>query len=106
MAASKLQRRTGRAIWSLTHPLRRRILRHLHRLGEPRGALELAAGLGEGPSQITYHLKTLASQRAIREAGPAPGGRSPLYESAIDEHSDVLALLEATEEEDEGREAA
>jgi hypothetical protein len=90
----------------LTHPLRRRILRRLHRCSEPSGPREVQAALGEGLLQIAYHLKTLASYGTTREAGPAPGGDLMLYESAVAENAEVLALLGATEAEDEDRKAA
>jgi DNA-binding transcriptional ArsR family regulator len=107
MATPEPQRRADRDPTDpLNHRVRRRILRHLHRCGEPLGPREVEAALGDGLSQIAYHLKTLTSYGTTREAGLAPDGDSLLYESAVSENADVLALLAATEAEDEGRKAA
>jgi DNA-binding transcriptional ArsR family regulator len=107
MATPESQRGADRdPIGPLTHPLRRRILRYLHSCGEPRGASEVAAALDESISQIKYHLRTLKSFTTIKEAGFAPVGDSPLYESTVSANAEVLALLEANEADEEGREAA
>lgn len=92
---------------SLTHPTRRRILRYLHRCGEPKGGSEVAKALDQPTSQIAYHLKALESDGTTREVGPASAD-SLTYESAVKENDEVLELLEATEasDEDESREAA
>lgn len=103
MATSESQRRTGRdPISPLTHPMRRRILRYLHRCGEPRGLREVAAALGEEFALINYHLKSLANFGTISEAGTTPGRGSLLYESTVSENPEALALLEAHKDEDEG----
>ncbi len=107
MATPESPRRTGRdPISPLTHPLRRRILRYLHCCGEPKGPHEVAAALDEPFSHIKYHLKSLAAFKTIRETGLASDGDSPLYESAVSDNAEVLALLEASEADDEGRKAA
>lgn len=90
----------------LTHPMRRRILRYLHRCGEPREPLDVATALEEALSRISYHLRSLASYGTSKEAGPTAKGDSLLYESAVSENADVLTLLEATETDDEGPQAA
>ena len=102
MATRDQKRTTGRdPAGPLTHPMRRRILRYLHRCGEPKGAADVATALNEPTSQSRYHLKALESFRTTREAGQGPGeGNSPLYESAVSEDVEILALLEGTETED------
>lgn len=108
MATSDENSNTGRVpAGSLTHPMRRRILRYLHRCGEPKGASEVAKALDQPISQISYHLKALESDGTTREVGPASGD-SLTYESAVKENDEVLELLETTEanDEDESREAA
>jgi hypothetical protein len=86
--------------------MRRRILRYLHRCEEPKGAREVATALPETLTQVSYHLRTLASHRTIREAGLASDGGA-LYESAVSDNPEVLALLKTTQAEDEeGRKAA
>ena len=84
----------------LTHPMRRRVLRYLHRCDEPKGAPEVAKALGQPISQVTYHLRTLESDGTIREVGLA-SGESLTYESVVKENDEVLELLEATEANDE-----
>jgi predicted transcriptional regulator len=107
MAASDSQRKSGRNPSDpLTHPLRRRILRYLHRCGEPKGAHEVAEALGEGVSQVKYHLRSLENYGTTMEAGTTPEGDALLYESAVSEDAEVLALLEAYEDRDEGRKKA
>jgi hypothetical protein len=90
----------------LTHPLRRRLVRYLHRSGEPRGPHEASTAFNATLSLIAYHMKVLADFGTITEASSAPNEDPPLYESAVGGNPEVLSLLEATEEEDEGRRAA
>ena len=107
MATSGSQRRKDRdPIDPLTHPLRRRIMRYLHSWGQPKGAREVALALDESFSQIKYHLNSLAAFKTITEAGLTPDGDAPLYESAVSDNAEVMALLEADEADDEGRKAA
>lgn len=107
MATSESKRETGRdPISALTHPMRRRILRYLHRCGEPKGLREVTAALGEAFPQINYHLKSLANFGTLSGAGTTPGGGSQLYESTVSENPEALALLEAHKDEDEGRKKA
>lgn len=102
MATPDQKRKTGRdPAGPLTHPVRRRTLRYLHRCGEPKGAPEVATALDEPISQIRYHLRALESYGTTREVGPSPGEDSPMHESAVSEHAEILALLEAAEADDE-----
>lgn len=93
---------------SLTHPMRRRILRYLHRCDEPKGASEVAKALDQPISQISYHLKALESDGTTREVVPTFEGDPPIHESAVSDNDEVLELLETTEpnDEDDGRSAA
>lgn len=107
MATPESERRADRnPIDPLTHPLRRRILRYLHRCAEPKGLREVAAALDAEIPQTNYHLNSLASFKTIRKAGLASKADSVRYESAVSENPEVLALLEARQDEDEGRVAA
>jgi Helix-turn-helix domain len=102
--AAEPQRQAGRGpIDSLTHPLRRRILRGLHRHGEARGPSEIATELGLMPSVVAYHVGVLATWETTREAGLADQRGGLLYESAVGEDPVVLALLKDREAEDEGK---
>lgn len=85
---------------SLTHPMRRRILRYLHICGEPKGASEVAKALDQPISQISYHLKVLESDGTIREVGLSKQD-SQMHESAVNENDEVLELLETTEADDD-----
>lgn len=81
------------------------MLRHLHRCGQPKGASEIAAVLGEPTSQIRYHLRALKSYGTATQADPVGDEDGPLmYESAVSENAEILALLEATKAEDETHE--
>jgi DNA-binding transcriptional ArsR family regulator len=106
MATSDQKRETGRdPADPLRHPARRRLLRHLHRCGQPKGASELAAALGEPISQIRYHLRALKSYGTARQVAPVGyEDGSSMYESAVSENTEILALLEATEAKDEKHE--
>jgi DNA-binding transcriptional ArsR family regulator len=107
MTSPGSQQRDKGPLGPLTHPVRRRILRYLHRCEEPRGAREVATALPEALTQISYHLRALASHGTTREAGVAAEGGA-LYESAVSDNPEVLALLKATQAEDgeEGCKAA
>jgi hypothetical protein len=83
--------------------VRRRILRYMHEIGEPVGTPRVADAFEERTPQIKYHLLTLAKFRVIEEAGAGGEGISQLYESAVSDDARVLAELERTQEEDEGR---
>jgi predicted ArsR family transcriptional regulator len=71
------------------------MLRYLHRCGQPKGASEIAAALSVSIAQVRYHLHALESYETIKEAGAGRG--SPLYESAVSENAEILALLESFE---------
>lgn len=101
--AAEPPRQAGREpIDSLAHPLRRRILRGLHRHGEARRPSEIATELGLIPSVVAYHVGVLATWGASRKASLADQRGAALYESAVGEDPAILALLKDTEAEDEG----
>lgn len=102
--ATEPQRQVGREpIDSLAHPLRRRILRGLHRHREARRSSEIATELGLRPSVVAYHIGVLATWEATTEAGLTDQRGGMLYESAVGEDPAVLALLKDKEAEDEGK---
>lgn len=110
MGTPSQKRGTGRdPAGPLTHPVRRRILRFLHRSSKPKGACEVAKALEEPVAQIRYHLHALAIYGTTKEAGSGRDEEnSQLYESGVSENDEILGLLEATETEDrdKGRKAA
>lgn len=60
---------TTRMLKAMAHPLRRRILRELARLGVRGGrAADLAVALDEPANSLSFHLRTLADADLIREA--------------------------------------
>ncbi len=59
---------------ALGHPLRQRILRHLHRDG-PATATALAAALGENTGATSYHLRRLAEHGFVEDAPGRAKGR-------------------------------
>jgi len=66
----------------------------------------VAAALDEPTPQIRYHLRALQSYGTATEADPGRNENDPpMYESAVSENAEILALLEATEAEDEKHEA-
>jgi len=87
----------------LAHPLRRQVLRFMHKTVTPVGALQVAEALEQRVPQVRYHMLTLAKFKVIAEVGVGSDGVSPLYESAVTGNARVLAELERTQEEDEGR---
>jgi hypothetical protein len=66
----------------------------------------MATELGSTLTMITYHMGVLVTYGTAKEAGLAAEGGGPTYESAVAKNPKVLALLNATETEDEGERAA
>ncbi len=62
------------ALKALGHPLRQRILRHLHRDG-PATATALAAALGENTGATSYHLRRLAEHDFVEDVPGRAKGR-------------------------------
>lgn len=87
----------------LANRVRRRILRYMHETGEPVGTPQVAEGLELRPPLVKYHVLTLAKFKLIAEVDVASDGVSPIYESAVRGNARVIAELERTHEEDEGR---
>ena len=58
---------TTEVLKAVSHPLRRKILRTLERMGHAR-ATELAEELGVSVGSVSFHLHTLGSARLIEEA--------------------------------------
>ena len=61
----------------------------------------MAKALGVPIAQIRYHLRALESYGTTREVAPSSGGDLLRHESAVSEHAEILALLEASEADDE-----
>ena len=94
----------------LGHPIRREVLRALHRPMRSRGGVDIQAELHVfGSSQINYHLEVLGrSGIVVPISGSAGAGPArTLHASEIADNGKVRAILRATEQRDrERREAA
>lgn len=88
---------------ALNHPTRREILRIL-RVGEqPCSFTEILSMLPPlKRREVGYHLEVLQRCGAVIQdrTRPSPGGREPLYRSAVADDPQVRAALRATERED------
>ncbi len=91
---------------ALEHPLRRRILRTLHTNAQRLSLSDLAAA-GPAPcslSRVGYHVRVLNGSGLVKEAGSEPAGGSTkrYFSSSVGDKQAVLAVLEDTEELDNG----
>lgn len=89
-------------IRALNHELRRRILRLLNELDDPISPVQLARQLNKSLSNVSYHVAVLKRLGAVTEVGhqPVRGAIEHFYVSAVRKNEKVLAMLEATKEED------
>ncbi len=84
------------ALKALGHPLRQRILRHLHRDG-PATATALADALGENTGATSYHLRRLAEHGFVEDAPGRAKGRERWWRAR---HQDLRFLPRSTLTED------
>ena len=82
----------------LDHPVRRRILRRLHRDFSRHSIDDLARQLSLDPSNARYHAEVLAWCRTVKQS-EGPTGLQ--VESLAAEDPEVIALLASTRSEDE-----
>ncbi len=68
--------RDPKALWSISHPVRVRLLEELI-FGGAHTATELADRLGESPANCSWHLRQLARYGFVEEAGGGTGRRRP-----------------------------
>jgi DNA-binding transcriptional ArsR family regulator len=66
---------------ALAHPMRQRILRHLHDSG-PATSTTLARDLGENSGITSYHLRLLAEHDFVREVSARGQGRERWWEAS------------------------
>jgi len=90
----------------LEHPTRRRVLRLLNRRPVSFEIAQVAEAIGETSTIAAYHLRALAEVGLATAEITGSVDEPPAYRSAATESPRVLALLEMTRAEDEGREAA
>ena len=87
------------------HPLRRQILRELHKAGQALSPRELSLPLNYPLSNISYHVRVLrdAHALALTDAVPVRGSMEHFYASTVEDDHWVRSVLEADERQDEGR---
>ncbi|HEY7457075.1 MAG TPA: helix-turn-helix domain-containing protein [Solirubrobacterales bacterium] len=79
---------------ALCHPVRRRVVRRLHRDFEPRTVAELCDDLALNQGQVRYHGEVLATQGIVKQY-EGPGGL--LIESLAAEDPGVISVLLSTQ---------
>lgn len=82
---------------ALRNPVRRGILRWLHRDFEPHHVDELCSGLSLGASEAEYHRDVLEGQRIVKQF---EGPHGLLIESRTGDDPDVIAVLLSTQADD------
>src|SRR5262245_40494098 len=95
---------TARLIDAVNHPLRRKVLRALHDSNEALSPKRLAQILGEGLSNVSYHMKVLAKRHAVKKTRSRQirGAREGFFVSRVAGNERVIAILADTEGEDSG----
>lgn len=91
---------------ALDNPMRREILRVLHRDERPRSIREIASELSElTVSEVGYHVGVLRRYEAVAVDGEGRAGRDAqqLYFSGIQDDLQALAALRATLQWDRDR---
>jgi len=90
---------TGQSKTLLLHPVRRRIIRRLHRDFKPHTVAELRSDLSLNSDQIRYHGDVLADRKLVKRF-EGPDGL--LIESRVADDPSVISILISTHAEDQG----
>ena len=87
---------------ALGHPLRRELLRMLHRSGEDRSPTQLCQRIGKSISTVDYHMNALADMGVLRrtEVRKVRGFQQNFYASEVSEHKQIALILADTEKDD------
>jgi DNA-binding transcriptional ArsR family regulator len=95
--------RIARLIWSIAHPVRRRILRAIRDYGEDCSPAQIATELELPLSMVTYHTAVLRNYGAVEPVSErqARGAIEHFYDSAIEDSPSIENLLEETREADD-----
>lgn len=103
-ARDENQRMTALLVKALNHPLRRKLLRELHRCGEARSPVQLSKTIDADVTNIDYHVKILASLGAAEKTGDRPvrGASENFFASTVADHRQMTAILADTERDDDG----
>ena len=92
---------------ALGHPVRREVLRTLHRNGRLWSAAEIRAQLHPCRlSQVSYHLQVLRRSGIVASYSVPPEPEQAHYESKVVGDGKIRAVLRATEKGDRERTAA
>lgn len=102
-AAPGDQRMSGSLIRAIDHPLRRVLLRALHRSSEPRSPVQLSKETGESVGKIAYHVSILVLQGAAVKTGERQvrGARESFFTSTVAGHKQMVTILADTERDDD-----
>jgi DNA-binding transcriptional ArsR family regulator len=97
------QRMTPTLIRALSHPLRRKVLRMLHRSGEDKSPAQLSERIGENVSTVNYQMNALANMSVLRrtEVRKVRGFKQNFFASEVSEHKQIALILADTEKDDE-----
>lgn len=92
-------------ITALDHKLRRCILRSLHESDEPSSPARLAKTLEAPLSNVSYHVTVLRGFGTVEKSDEQQvrGTIEHFYVSLVADDPKILAILEATREEDEAK---
>jgi DNA-binding transcriptional ArsR family regulator len=82
---------------ALNHPLRLRILRTLHEVGEARSPRELSQAFGVSLSNVSYHVRVLREKGvvALTDRRPVRGSSEHFYFSVLIGNNLAIRLLES-----------
>jgi DNA-binding transcriptional ArsR family regulator len=89
-------------LYVLNHPIRRQILRLLHKQPAPRSPSEMSKLLAVSLTNVGFHARTLCECGVVREAKTchARGSVEHFYASRVTGNELVAAILRGTEEDD------
>lgn len=100
--AANDQRMTGEYIGALNHEIRREALRLLHGSDGEMSGTQMSRFIRALPSLLSYHLGVLTKNGAIILVSERPvrGLKEKLFRSQVANHSQILRILEDTEDDD------
>jgi DNA-binding transcriptional ArsR family regulator len=96
-------RRVADLIWSIAHPVRRRILRVIADRRKPCSPMQISTQLELPLSMVAYHTSVLCKLGAVEPAAEpqARDATERFYDAAVEDAQAIEALLEETREADE-----
>jgi DNA-binding transcriptional ArsR family regulator len=93
---------TPALISALDHPVRREVLRLLHRHDTHLSPIQMNEKINVGISCLSYHARTLAEQKVTRLASTMQvrGATQHFYVSKVADNELVATILNCTEKDD------